>query len=67
MTPPPPEILHVVVDRAVALLRREASLREAARHLELNPATLAEAAWLFKRADETRRERLDLVARCGLS
>ena len=62
-----PEVLHAAVDRATRLVRREASLRAAARHLELNPSCSEEAAWLFRRADEVRRERVELIERCGLS
>lgn len=64
MTPSP---VQIAVDRMLRLICREASLREAGRHLELNPSTTDEAAWLFARADETRRERLELMARVGLT
>lgn len=61
-----PDVAQVAVDRMLRLVRREASLREAGRHLELNPSCTEEAAWLFDRANEVRDERLELVKRCGL-
>ncbi len=64
---PSPTTLHAAADRLLRLIRREVSLREAGRHLELNPSCSEEAAWLFARANEVRDERLELVARCGLS
>lgn len=59
--------LAAAADRILRLIKREVSLREAGRHLEINPSCSEEAAWLFGRADETRAERLELVERCGLS
>lgn len=46
------------------LLDREARLRDAARHLELDPGLQAEAARLFDRADQVRSERQALAERC---
>lgn len=52
--------------RALRLVGREVSLRERARTIEMDPARMWEAAWLFRRAQLLRRTRLELLVRAGV-
>lgn len=46
------------------LADREVRLKDAARHLELDPDLKPEADQLYRRADEVRRERQAMAQRC---
>lgn len=61
-----PAMTHAI-ERVGRLLDDEAELRVEARRLELDPARGREARHLFHHASALRRERLEIVDRCGLT
>lgn len=63
----PPRVTRTVIDELVRLIEREASVRQAARLLELEPGAAVESRELFGRANKIREERIRLLERHGLA
>jgi hypothetical protein len=61
-----PQLVHHI-ETAIALVEREAALRQAGRVAELVPGRRMEAERAFRVASGLRKMRLELLERCGLT